>query len=259
MTKDTHTVRAASSMESALSRFVAGATIVLLVVYLVGLVFYQPLYVWISKYEGPIETVQQTVLFAGLLLCIRASWWNRAQREVAVVLGVLSFGLFFALGEELSWGQHFFGFQTPAALEAINFQKEFNLHNLNALQRFRHFVFLSAAIVPLVLWGLQRRPRSPWLSRWIDRPWLRIPTGMIFPLLVAIPTQIAKEIQLASDWGTYPGFHIDSSYMLQVLSRFEEVGELTIYLALLVYLAALSRGSSTSDRLDPTRQPALRR
>lgn len=38
--------------------------------------------------------------------------------------------LFFAFGEEISWGQRIFNFATPEAVKAINIQEEFNVHNL---------------------------------------------------------------------------------------------------------------------------------
>ena len=44
-----------------------------------------------------------------------------------LLLGVL---FFLAFGEEISWGQRFFGFQTPELLDEINAQGELNIHNL---------------------------------------------------------------------------------------------------------------------------------
>lgn len=38
---------------------------------------------------------------------------------------------FWAAGEEISWGQHFFGFHTPPWLAAVNDQNETNIHNMN--------------------------------------------------------------------------------------------------------------------------------
>jgi hypothetical protein len=38
--------------------------------------------------------------------------------------------MFFAAGEELSWGQRIFGLKTPESLAAANEQGELNLHNL---------------------------------------------------------------------------------------------------------------------------------
>ena len=37
---------------------------------------------------------------------------------------------FFFFGEETSWLQHVIGYQTPDQIQAVNDQKEFNLHNL---------------------------------------------------------------------------------------------------------------------------------
>lgn len=38
--------------------------------------------------------------------------------------------LFFGAGEEISWGQRIIGFETPDALEEVNEQGEFTLHNV---------------------------------------------------------------------------------------------------------------------------------
>jgi hypothetical protein len=43
----------------------------------------------------------------------------------------LAFLLFVAFGEEISWGQRIFNFETPEAIKAINSQNEFNIHNLD--------------------------------------------------------------------------------------------------------------------------------
>jgi len=37
---------------------------------------------------------------------------------------------FVGFGEEISWGQRIFGFQTPELLHELNAQQEFNIHNL---------------------------------------------------------------------------------------------------------------------------------
>jgi hypothetical protein len=50
------------------------------------------------------------------------------QRVFLIALGAV---FFVACGEELSWGQHLLGFETPARIESLNRQAEFNLHNLN--------------------------------------------------------------------------------------------------------------------------------
>jgi hypothetical protein len=47
------------------------------------------------------------------------------------MLLIASAVFFWAAGEEISWGQHFFGTHTPEWLSKINGQNETNLHNIN--------------------------------------------------------------------------------------------------------------------------------
>ena len=68
-------------------------------------------------------------LCAGLLLCATA--WLESKtlpRSIYILGGILM--LFFA-GEEISWGQQILGFATPNALADINYQNEFNIHNID--------------------------------------------------------------------------------------------------------------------------------
>lgn len=48
----------------------------------------------------------------------------------AVVFGLLAALMFVCFGEEISWGQRIFGWETPAALSSANAQNEINFHNL---------------------------------------------------------------------------------------------------------------------------------
>lgn len=56
----------------------------------------------------------------------------RTKRQPIFLLLALLF--FVALGEEISWGQRIFGWDTPEVMQRINSQQETNLHNL----RFIH-------------------------------------------------------------------------------------------------------------------------
>ena len=107
----------------------------------------------------------------------RARW-----RRIAY--GCLTVLLFVACGEELSWGQHWLGFETPEAIKELNAQDEVNLHNLwlvdsydadggkktgwkalllNSNRLFDYFILT-------LLWGLPWAHRLfPILARWIDR------------------------------------------------------------------------------------------
>lgn len=57
-----------------------------------------------------------------------------AKRGVYFLL--LSLFFFLCFGEEISWGQRFFGWATPDAWAGINAQKETNIHNLWIFQAY---------------------------------------------------------------------------------------------------------------------------
>ena len=51
---------------------------------------------------------------------------------------LLSFIFFFGFGEEISWGQRLFNYETPAKIKELNVQKEFNLHNMEIFNYQHH-------------------------------------------------------------------------------------------------------------------------
>lgn len=59
--------------------------------------------------------------------------WSSGEKLLASLYGFVLIGLFFMLGEELSWGQRIFGWETSEKLAAINKQEETNLHNIHGV------------------------------------------------------------------------------------------------------------------------------
>ena len=68
-------------------------------------------------------------LLAGLLLLVTALVERIFFRRCVYILGAMA--MVFATGEEISWGQRIFGFATPDFLMHLNYQKEFNVHNIS--------------------------------------------------------------------------------------------------------------------------------
>jgi hypothetical protein len=83
--------------------------------------------------------------------------WDSLVKKLVYLSLALIF--LFGAGEEISWGQRFFGFQTPEPLSQVNRQEEFNLHNLSAWEAsdfldpdrlFDIFWFLFTVFIPAV-------------------------------------------------------------------------------------------------------------
>jgi hypothetical protein len=133
------------------------------------------LLVTLTAESGPFEAATALSLFLlGLWAATRGAWGWR-------LLGVL---LVVAALEELSWGQHLLGFETPGWLRGRNYQGEANLHNLVDSEVFSALllvpIHLGFVVVPLVvaLWPQWRR-RGP-LARVSDGVWPRPHTSLMF-------------------------------------------------------------------------------
>ncbi len=81
--------------------------------------------------NGPHEILQAAVLLCGLGVALdalaRPSTRRRPEAFAWIALAALC--QVYVAGEELSWGQHLFGWTTPDPWSAMNDQDETNLHN----------------------------------------------------------------------------------------------------------------------------------
>lgn len=79
---------------------------------------------------GLIENLTITVMIFPVVIFI-ASWLGGAPRRHFgfIFMSALSIVLIVGFGEEVSWGQHWFGLAVPRAIAETNLQAEFNLHN----------------------------------------------------------------------------------------------------------------------------------
>lgn len=98
--------------------------------------------------------------------------------------------LYFA-GEETSWGQHYFGWQTPDLFQAINRQKETNIHNISSWldRKPRVLVELWIMVAGLAM-PLWRRIRGRVLdpatrAYWILPGFVGVPAAALFLLFRA--------------------------------------------------------------------------
>ena len=90
-----------------------------------------PIYLALTKEDSWIENLTAIWLFlTGLLLVVTAFAERRIFLRCIYILGGIAF--VFATGEEISWGQRIFEFETPSYLMNLNIQNEFNIHNIYA-------------------------------------------------------------------------------------------------------------------------------
>jgi hypothetical protein len=72
---------------------------------------------------------------------------------------IFALGLIFLAGEETSWGQDFYRYQTPSLFQRWNEQGDVTLHNLDGLNGRNHFLRLAfgvGGLIGLLAWKSER-------------------------------------------------------------------------------------------------------
>ena len=115
-------------------------------------VAHHPIYGFLTRPEGAVEFLTFVAfLLAGIALFAAALATRRLlPRCVYVFVGI---ALLFFAGEEISWGQHIIGFATPNFLAGLNFQGEFNIHNIRDVDDVVGFSAQRFMILTLCLAG----------------------------------------------------------------------------------------------------------
>lgn len=110
--------------------------------------------------DGVVEYASFVLWFLAAVLSLVS--FLSGKRSKIKVYTYLALVLFFIVcgGEEISWGQHFFKFETPEILRSINKQDETTLHNIGSISIFSNGFFLLTLIFFLVLPFLRRKYRA---------------------------------------------------------------------------------------------------
>ena len=207
--------------------------------------------------QGVVEIGTVVILLfaitAGVLAFRRSrSLKNRWLRRWLLLLTI---GCVYIAIEEMSWGQHLVGWETPAALSGINDHGETNIHNISSWfdQKPRLIVELGilAGGVIFPLWalftGFAPDPNRDW------RYWFW-PTFACFPAALLVATaRLPKRFGKWFDWPTPPPLDI----------RLSEVQEYFIATVLMIYLWSFyirlgkfeRRGQTDGGGSDTTRLP----
>jgi len=128
----------------------------------VGIVLhFNVLYFGIPVYEGTMEKVSTLVLlmallfvFASIFYLKRAGLPQSYKRKSFIILLVGSGILFLMFGEEISWGQRIFGWESRGVFDEYNYQKETNLHNF--LNPVLDLIYPTVGLISLILLFMAR-------------------------------------------------------------------------------------------------------
>lgn len=137
---------------------------------------------------GIIENMTVLFLVIAIYFALRsfipARRHNQAPQILQPWLAIMILGSVYFAGEELSWGQHFVGWNTPEHWSSLNDQEETNLHNTSSLfDQFPRMVLTMAILFGGALAPIYRRFRRIQLSKTTAWYW-------VFPTLECLPASL---------------------------------------------------------------------
>ncbi|MFP6681009.1 MAG: hypothetical protein VCB07_02300 [Gammaproteobacteria bacterium] len=189
---------------------------------------------WIDGELGLIELATPLISIAGVVIGVKllrtASRLPTMRLRVWVLF--ITLGCVYFAGEELSWGQHLFGWGTPEYLEALNDQEETNMHNISSWFDQKPRMLLEIwVLVGGVIWPFVRDKDRFSTARVKQEAYWFWPTFEVFPTaLLAILVRLPERLKSLFDIEQLP---------LEL--RFSEPQEYYFALFLLIYLASIRK------------------
>ena len=161
---------------------------------------------WFKHELGIVENLTVAFLVAAAFITIRILLRLKKQADplLKVFLVFYLLGLIYFAGEEASWGQHWFGWETGGIFLEINDQQETNFHNTSEwLDRVPKGVvslaiFIGGVIIPLLYYF------KSWKINYLNRWWWLLPTLVTTPSAIFATTATwPSKIERATDWNFY--------------------------------------------------------
>lgn len=147
-------------------------------------------------------------LLAASLILLRngLSMRGKATTLAVSLTFFYAFLFFFGAGEEISWGQRIFGWETSEAMKQINRQDETTIHNIEiggvALTKHIFGPVLTVSILLYLLVLPLLYPRLGGLKRAVDRIALPVP-GRRHALLALLGSLVIAAIDVDRKWEVY--------------------------------------------------------
>jgi hypothetical protein len=204
-----------------------------------------------------VEIITFTSAFGAAFIlfgCAMAEWW-RVRREGgsfipggALLIGVVGLAALFLGGEEISWGQTFFKWQTPDSMS--NLSRETNLHNGHlglSVHSLGNLFIVAAFIVLPLAWSLRHyspiKLPADWRAGVAEWP-------VALCTLLAMAMRAPKQLRMN---GSSEAVRMSSPFFRDYLDEISEQKEMLIAIAMLIYaiyrIAAVrrERAATTAD------------
>ena len=209
---------------------------------------------WFAE-NGVIENIQSLLLLLSILILIRSFKVFKSNNFIKIFILIKIFALIYYFGEEISWGQHFFQWNTPEIFNEINNQNETNLHNISNLldQLPRSLVILWCGFIPLIFYFLRKKFNFSNKLNLIILPSLKLLIVSLILLLFFLPDFIVDKLDL------HPGHYVNGKEVIgakyydiitfNFVTRLSEIQELIFCFYFSIYAIALSKNRDNNQIL----------
>lgn len=184
---------------------------------------------WFRNETGVVEnmTVLLLMIALGVAICTLCRFGKELHLCPKIFLLLYCLGCIYYAGEETSWGQHWFGWETGDFFRKINDQQETNFHNTSVLLDrlpkaiISLLIFIGGIVAPLHYMMRKRR------INYQNRLWWLMPTAVCLPTaVIASIATLPSKIERATDLK----FYFDQA---------QETKELYIAIFILLFIISL--------------------
>ena len=214
--------------------------------------YLKPSYCQINFFEnilyenGFVENLQILFLIVSIYFLIISFKKLNLKKIIKIFLTIKILALIYYLGEEISWGQHFFKWVSPEFFLKNNNQGETNLHNISNLldQLPRTLVILWCGLIPIIFYFIKKNFSLNYETKLIFIPTDQLLKISIFFLLIFLPDFFVDKLSLHPGH-VINGKDIPESVFYDIISlnflRLSEVHELIFCFYFLMYSIAFKQ------------------
>ena len=208
--------------------------------------------------NGLIENSQLLFLAISIFFLIKTkSKLNNKKSIINFFFLIQIIGLIYYLGEEISWGQHFFNWSSPEFFVSYNNQMETNIHNISNIfdQLPRTIVLLWCGLsVPIVLLLTKIDIKIDKKIFDVVCPSKKLLYISLILLFFTVPDLILDKLNWYPESSTIIKPFLNSSYFYQLISfnfiRLSELHELIFSFYFFYYSYCISKNRNKIDQLE---------
>lgn len=217
-----------------------------------GMTNYQAYDHYFNGELGIIELATPLVLFPAIIFGIVIFSDNKKvlDKNIKYCVLIITLACVYMAGEELSWGQHLWGWETPQWLMGANDQRETNLHNISSWFDQKPRLLLEIFVLVCgIFMPLYRMITGNDFQTYDWRYWL-LPTETCLPVsILIILSKVPERIKEIFDLPTTV-FAIPNAYETMKMVRefrYSEIQELFFAIFLALYLMSIRNRQKLSS------------